>query len=455
MPSASNASAGRSGQPLTFGPAPQRRRGVLDERRVLRIGLLLTAGFVGAAVVAFALPAVRSGHWAGLHLALAGAAVVAVGTFMPHFGVTLAGATPESPWLRLGGVAALAAGALLAVGGVLAEVAGVAIAGAVLLWLGLAITAWTTLRPGRQPLARRHPIAQAAYAVALAEVAVGISLPVLLLLGWEPAVAGWTRLKPAHVWLNLFGFVSLTISATLVYLYPTIAGARIRPHPSLAAMVGGGVAGPPLVAVAAALGSYPLAVAGAAITVLGGVGQLAYAADVWRRRGRWTTDAGWHRLTTGHLSAAMAWYLAAVTAATVGIVRDGPAPAGWSLGPLVVPLVVGWALQVLVGAWSHLLPAVGSTNPAGRARQRALLGIAAWPRLVVWNAAALLGWIGLGTDSLPIALSGFAAFTAMAAIAVGLLLAAVFEAHDRGARPSGPLSTKSGSAGGEWPAERT
>jgi len=31
----------------------------------------------GAAVVAFALPAVRSGHWAGLHLALAGAALVA------------------------------------------------------------------------------------------------------------------------------------------------------------------------------------------------------------------------------------------------------------------------------------------------------------------------------------------------------------------------------------------
>lgn len=412
--------------PGTVGLASVGRPRGLDERGVLRIGLLLTAGFVAAAMVAFALPAVRSGHWAGLHLALAGAALVAVGTFMPHFGVTLAGASAESPWLRLAGVLTLALGAVMSVAGVLIGAAAVAVGGASLLWLGLAVTAWTTLRPSRRPLARRHPIAQAAYAVALLQVAVGIGLPVLLLVGWEPAVVGWSRLKPAHVWLNLFGFVSLTISTTLVYLYPTIVGARIRPQLSLVAMIGGGMIGPPLVAGGAAFGVYGLAVAGAALTACGALGQLAYALDVWRRRGRWTTDPGWHRLTTGHLSAAMVWYLVAVAAAMIGIVRDGPAPSGWSLGALAIPLVAGWAMQVLVGAWTHLLPAVGSVHPGGRARQRTLLGLAARPRLLIWNAGVLLGWLGLATNSLALALIGVVAFGGVALFAVSLLLRALF-----------------------------
>lgn len=140
---------------------------------MLGTGLLLTAGFVAAAVAAYAVPAVRGGHWVGLHLSLAGAVLVAVGTFMLHFGATLAGATPDCPRLRLAGVTALASGAVLVVGGVLTQAPAIAATGAAGIWLGLATTAWTTLRPGMQPLARRHPIAQAAYAVALVEVAIG------------------------------------------------------------------------------------------------------------------------------------------------------------------------------------------------------------------------------------------------------------------------------------------
>ena len=309
--------------------------------------------------------------------------------------------------------------------GMVARVPAVAVAGALGLWLGLATTAWTTLRPGMRPLSRRHPIAQAAYAVALADVALGIGLPVLMLLGWEPAVAAWARLKSAHVWLNLFGFVSLTITATLVYLYPTILGARIRAHPTLVAMIGGGIVGPPLVAVGAVLGSQPLAGIGALITLLGAAGQLAYGFDVWRRRGRWTTDAGWHRLTSWHLSAAMGWYLLAVTAALVGVVRDGPAPAGWSIGALAIPLVAGWVLQVLVGAWTHLLPAVGSTDPATRATNRAVLGRFPVVRLLVWNAAVLLAWLGLGTGAMPVAVAGVVAFATSVLLAVGLVVSAL------------------------------
>ena len=250
-------------------PAPSARRGGLDERTVLRTGIALAAAFVVAALVAFSTPAVRQGHWAGIHLSLAGAALVAIGAFLPHFAITLSGSRPEPAPLRLAGVVSLAAGATLVVAGVLAGLVPLTVGGATLLWLGLGITAWTAFRPRREPLARRHPVVRLAYATALLDVAIGILLPVLLVLGWEPAVAGWTRLKPAHVWLNLFGFVSLSIVATLVYLYPTILGARIRASAALPLLVVGMVGGPPLVALAAVLGSDPLAVGGGALTLVG------------------------------------------------------------------------------------------------------------------------------------------------------------------------------------------
>lgn len=364
----------------------------------------------------------RAGHWAGIHLALAGAALVAVGTFMPHFGVTLAGTRPESGLLRIAGVISLAMGAALVVSGVSLAANEVALFGAGLVWLGLAITVWATFHPMRHPLARRHPIVAAAYGVALAEVSIGIGLPVLMLAGWEPAMMAWRQLKPAHVWLNLFGFMSLTISATLVYLYPTVLGARIRVHASLVAMIGGGMAGPLVVAGAALLDSQALGVIGGLVTFAGAVGQGVYAADVWRRRGRWTTDANWHAASIGHISAGMGWYLAAVVTAVVGIIRDGVAPVGWGIGALAIPLVAGWAMQILVGAWSHLLPAVGSGDPGARARQRGRLGAAARPRIVAWNAAVLFAWLGLGGAGIVPMLIGVLGFAASAAAAVGVLL---------------------------------
>lgn len=409
---------------MPAGPPARAPTSRLDERAVLRTGLLLSGAFVAASLVAFAARPIAVGHWAGTHFALAGAMLVAVGTFMPHFGVTLAGSSPERPLIRLAGLAALASGAALAVVGVLGSGV-VALVGAGLIWVGLAITAWTTFRPARRPLARRHPIVQGSYAVALSQVAIGVAIAALFVAGWEPAISAWTRLKPAHVWLNLFGFVSLTIAGTLVYLYPTILGARIRAHVSLVAMIGGPIVGPPLVAVGAVIGSAIVAVIGSALTVLGAVGQLAYAVDVWRRRGRWTTDPGWHRLASGHVAAAMIWYLAAAAVALLGVIREGPAPPGWGLGALALPLVGGWALQVLVGAWTHLVPAVASARPEQRAVQRQILGRASVVRLVTWNAGVLVAWIGLALDVLPVALAGVVCFAAAVLTAVILLVVAL------------------------------
>lgn len=385
------------------GPAP---RPALDERAILRIGLAISVAYLLAALVVALLtaPAVP---WSTLHLALAGASMVAIGTFMPHFGVALAGAVPSPAGVRLAGVATLAVGAGLVVVGVSQGGTLVAYAGAAAIWAGLGVTAWTTFAPARNPLARRHPLAQIAYAVALLEVAAGIGLPVLLLAGWSPVAASWPGFKAAHVWLNLFGFVSVTIVATLVYLYPTIAGARIRMHPALLLMVGGTIVGAPIAAAGSALDWPVLALIGAVAAVAGAVGQLGYAADVLGRRAGWTSDLEWHRLTIGHITAGMVWYLAALLATLAGMLRDGPAPDGWALGAVALPLVAGWAVQVLAGTASHLLPAMATTRPSVRGAQRAMLGRAAGVRLVAWNLGVLLAWVGLGAGAGGISLVGF------------------------------------------------
>jgi nitrite reductase (NO-forming) len=90
-----------------------------------------------------------------------------------------------------------------------------------------------------------------------------------------------------------------------------------------------------------------------------------------------------------------------------------------------MPLVFGWAVQVLVGAWTHLLPAVGVTAPAPRAAMRARLGRVATPRLVAWNLGVLVAWIGLAVDVLPVALAGIAGFSLAALGAVALALSSL------------------------------
>ena len=115
---------------------------------------MLSAGFVTVVIAAFALPSVVHGQWAGVHLALAGAAKVPIGTFMPHSGATLAGSIAGPASLRLGGVLDLAAGAALVV---VSRAVGVTVSGgAGLLWLGLTITALGDASPDRRAATMRR-----------------------------------------------------------------------------------------------------------------------------------------------------------------------------------------------------------------------------------------------------------------------------------------------------------
>jgi hypothetical protein len=340
----------------------------LTERHVLALGLAFSGGFVVLAMTAAVAAVVGTGPWwASIHLALAGAATVAIGTFMPHFAVTLAGTRPRPAVERLAG----AAGMLV----------------------GLGVVARQTVAPLADPLARRHHVVTVTYVTALGLMAVGIALGGLGALGLPAIVAAWASVRPAHVWLTLFGAVSLTIFATLVYLAPTVLGARIRPSRSLFIGVGGLLVGPAITALGFILDARPVALLGMAATFVGALGQIGYVVDVVRRRGPFTSEHDWRRVAAGHLFAGSAWFAAAVGVALAGLLA-GDQLRGWSIGLLAIPMIAGWMLQELIGSWTHLVPSVTPGDAAQHARQRRILATASRSRLLAVNLGVGLAWAG-------------------------------------------------------------
>jgi nitrite reductase (NO-forming) len=267
-------------------------------------------------------------------------------------------------------------------------------------------------RPTRRSLATRRPLILGAALAALAAVAVSATIAILFLSGWDPVLARWAELKPAHAWLNLVGFVSLVIIGTLLHFGPTVEGARIADRRSGRIAVVGVAAGATLIALGYALASDVLARVGAGVVLLGAIAVPIHAAAVARTAGRWTTDLGWHRLSSWSLRAATVWFALAVLAAAGPILFRGADPAAWSLAAIAAPFVLGWTMQALIGAWSHLLPAIGPGDAQRHAVQRRWLGRAAVPRLLALQSGTALVWAGM--------VGGVTAATAL-----GLLLAVV------------------------------
>ena len=119
-----------------------------------------------------------------------------------------------------------------------------------------------------------------------------------------------------------------------------------------------------------------------------------------RARGRWTTDPGWHRLTSVGLLAGVAWFVAGVGIAGGRLIVMGAVPDAWSTPMVGAPLALGWVVQVLIASWTHLLPAIGPGGPVGHAARRVVLGRVATVRLLALNVGTALvavGWpIGQG-----------------------------------------------------------
>jgi len=405
------------------------------DRRITAAGLAISAIFLALAIGSAFLPAPeRRGAWLPIHLALPGAATVAIGAVLPFFIAALAAARPGRPVVRIAVLGLLASGALAVSGGVGLGSGPLATAGGLLFIAGLVGLGWLLVSILGGALGPQRGLLPRAYAAAIANVIVGASLATLYVAGWTPVLEAWGGLKPAHAWLNVFGFVGLVISATLVHLYPTVLGTRISLRPSVRLALGGLGAGPATVALGYLLGSDPVARAGALVVLAGAAALLWFLGQAHRARGRWTTDAAWHRFSSWSLAAGAAWYAVGIALAAARVLAAGADPAGWAIDLVAAPLVIGFVLQVLVGSWTHLLPAVGPGDQPLHARQRTALAIAANARLAALNAGVGLLAIGLPGGLTPLVAAGGLAAAGALSAGVGLFARALLVGSGRGGR---------------------
>jgi nitrite reductase (NO-forming) len=245
-----------------------------------------------------------------------------------------------------------------------------------------------------------------------------------MLAGYGPVVERWALLKPAHAWLNVFGFLSVVIATSLIHLAPTVAGGRIRQRASAIVAISALLVGAPLVALGFALGSDPVARLGALVELAGALSLAAHGLAVRHDRAQWTTGPDWHRMAGWSLAAAPLWFLVAATIAACRVLSLGASPAAWSLDQLAAPLVLGWLVQVLIGSWTHLVPAIGPGDQQRHAAQRAILGRLAAPRVVLLNGGIAL-LVGGGMSSVPtLSVAGAAGCLTAVAVALAVLVEA-------------------------------
>lgn len=378
------------------------------DRRLTVAGVGLAALYLVAAGLSIGLPeADRRGLWLPLHLAFLGGGGTAIAAVLPFFAASLSAVPAPPVWIRVAAIAATAAGGALVAAGVAGGQPMAAVVGGVAVLVGVLATAATLLGVLRSvPAGRSSERARVAHFVTMAglggllSVVLGGSLAVLFLLGSSPVLGGWPTIRIAHAWLNLFGFVGLVVTSTLVHLLPTVLGTRVvsrRTGFGAVATLAAGAA----VGAAGFLFDADLLARLGAVGLVGAAGLLVVEAiRVWRARGRWTTDAGWHRFVVGSLLGAVGWFGIGSTMLAVRTLLLGAIPASWDLAPLVAPFGAGWLTSAFLGSASHLVPSVGPGGPELHAAARRLLGGWATVRLVAFHGGvSLLTVAGILADS--------------------------------------------------------
>ena len=141
--------------------------------------------------------------------------------------------------------------------------------------------------------------------------------------------------------------------------------------------------------------------AGALAVLAGGLAAATHGLVVHldRGRGSWTTDIEWHRFTGNSMLLGQVWFGLGLALAAIRLLVLGATPASWALSLVVGPLVIGGALQILIGAMAHLTPTVGPGDPIRHASQRQLVGRWAKTRIVLLNAGAAGVEVGFGLGS--------------------------------------------------------
>lgn len=394
-----------------------------------------------AAVIALVHHYVPDARWLMVHLVVLGALTHAILVWSTHFTQALL-KTPAD----LDGRGAQSRRLVLLIGGVMAVLAGVpfglwwlVVAGGVLVSAAVGWHAWALRRRLRAALPGRFRVTVRYYLAAAACLPVGAVFGAWLAHGGTEQDRG--RLLLAHTMTMALGWVGLTVTGTLLTLWPTMLRTRIDDRAerwatqalpglivALIVLVGGALAG-----------VRPLALAG----LIGYAAALLWAGRALLRPAR---QAPPRHFATTSAAAAICWLVVTLVLVGAGLVTS----ADWAVlpgayGAITPAFVVGFALQLLFGALAHLIPVVlGGGARTVRAAQAEFDARAA-ARVLVVNAGLALcllpvpSWVRVTCSVVVLlGLAGFLVSTGRAVRAAGRVRGEV--AAERAAGTSGPAA---------------
>ncbi len=390
-------------------------------------------------VVALAHPVIPAPRWLLFHLLLLGAATHSILVWSQHFADTLLHtvATPAQTRLRSLRLAACNLGVLLVVAGVVGDhwpvtAVGASAVGLVAAWHAISLVVQLR-RTVSLSASSRFAVTVRYYVAAGALLPLGAYLGVLMARGL--AHDDHAQAMVAHVVVNVLGWIGLTVTGTLVTLWPTILRTRVADNAvstarrALPVLLGG-------LAVALAgclLGSRPLTGAGL-LGYAGGLVLLILPHVTETRAKPPAHFPGWSVL------AGMSWFV--LTVGTLGVaiaVSDDWESAHTWLERATPALAAGFVAQVLLGALSYLMPVAVGRGPAGARAANTELDRAAALRITVVNAGLAL-WLLPSTPPVRVVVSTLVllALASFLPLMIRAIRAARRAAAEAGTTPGGP-----------------
>ncbi len=422
-------------------PASRRSWPLRDRPGLVWLGL--------AAALTLVHPFVPGSRWLLVHLVLLGALTHSAIVWSTHFTQALLKTPPDLDdrtqqnrriQLLLAGVGAVLVG--VPSGWWPVTVVGATAVSAAVTWHGIQL--WRRLRralPGRFRITVRY------YLAAAACVPVGAALGAWLARGLDDERHG--AVLVAHSMVMVLGWIGLTVTGTLVTLWPTMLRTRMddraealarRALPVLLSGLG-------VLATGAVLGSRPAAL----------LGLLGYAAGLlWWGRALVAParQAPPRAFATWSVTAALAWGAVAIALVGWRLATSGSwADLADGYGVVAAVVAVGFAAQLLFGALSHLIPTVLGGGPSVVRAASAWFDRAALWRVTVVNLGLLLCLLpspsAVRVAVSVLVLGALVAFLPLlvravraAVVARRDLLAAVAEGDARGGRPAGPTEQR-------------
>ncbi|KRE39281.1 hypothetical protein ASG73_02800 [Janibacter sp. Soil728] len=314
---------------------------------------------MAAALTALVHPFVPDATWLMVHVVALGGLTHSIMVWSTHFATTLLKDNPDIDVRAMQNrrLVLLHVGILAVLVGVPMTWWWVTLVGAIAVVVAVVWHAWQLGRRLRGALPGRFRIVVHHYLASAAFLPVGATLGVLLARGLGEEMHA--RLLLAHSLVNVLGWVGITVTGTLITLWPTILRARMddaaerRARQSLPGLVGGLA----IACTGALLGWRWLLLAGVAgylLSLLWTARSLVAPARQKppRHFASWSVMAGatWFLVGIGMV----AWRVATA---------DDFAAMATGYGRVAAVLVVGFGLQVLTGALSHLVPAVIGGGP--------------------------------------------------------------------------------------------